>query len=173
MKWSERSDVRRNIGLLLNVCSSFQFYVCDYNNKGVRASMVAFSYFSLLQQHTATAVTVKLYWIRRFDLEEGEDLQHSILDVKTTTVKWVFGQATSSSLNIQNCWRVDVGVTCQLQLKSSPYHRSWTVYFKSRTTIIRQDCSSVIAPQWNFYFESRTSSQQSSQRLVTHHVFKV
>ena len=53
-----------------------------------------------IKQRAATAVTVKLYWnyctptgtvklywIRRFDLEEGEDLQYSSLDVKTTTVK--------------------------------------------------------------------------------------
>ena len=159
MKWSERSDVRRSICLLVNVCSSFQFYVYDRNK--VRAISGRVQLLLPIKQRAATAVTVKLYWIRRIDLEEGEGLQHSSLDVKTTSVKWVFTQATSSSWNIANCWHVDVAVdvTCEHQLKSSPCHRTRTVYFKSReSSIISQDCSSVTAAQWNFYFKSRTAA---------------
>ena len=67
------------------MCLSFQFYVYDRNK--VRAISGRVQLLLPLKQRAATAVTVKLYWIRRFDLEEGEDMQYSILDVKTTAAK--------------------------------------------------------------------------------------
>ena len=144
---------------------SFQFYVCDYDNKGVRAWWSRSVISPCYKQHAATAVTVKLYWIRRFDLEKGEDSQYSSLDVKTTSVKWVFCLATSSSLNIVNCWRVDVDQ--HVPSKPSSRHHNWTVYFKSRTNTISQGCSNVTVSQKNFYLESRTvGSQQSSNKIM-------